>query len=677
MKRAIIVLSLGLFILLPVSLAQAPVPFINLPLVPDAIAPGSAEFSLTVNGTGFVSGSVVNWNGVALATQFINGSRLTATVPAADIAVAGTGWVTVVNPAPGGGTSSVAFFVVSPNVGRSVAFVSASSPAAGDLPTAVAVGDFNGDGKLDLVVLNEYSYTLSILLGDGTGNFTLASSPNTGGSLPRAVVVGDFNGDGKLDLAVANDANVSILLGDGTGNFTLASSTPFGGGGPFSVAAGDFNGDGKLDLAVGEGIGWAGAVSIMLGDGTGNFTVVSSVPVGAWPYSLAVGDFNGDGKLDVAAANACYFGYGTNCNTVNILLGDGAGGLTIASSPAKGSTPYSVAVGDFNRDGKLDLATANSGSNTVSILLGDGTGNFTLASSPASGARPYTVAVGDLNGDNNLDLVVANEQGGNVSILLGDGAGNFDPTAWIPAAEFADSVTLGDFNNDGKLDLAVADGYGSVSVLLQALPAPAVSLSPTSLDFGEQLLGTMSGMQYFTVTNTGSAPLTFAGVTASPNFGVQSFCRSTMVPGESCQINVLFKPRHLGSLAGSITINDNASNSPQTGSLSGIGTLVSLSPASLDFGDQLMGTSSQPQAVTLINYGTGPLKILGIGHTGSNPGAFAQTNTCGTNVPGGGSCTITVTFTPRDKGFKTATLEVSDDGGGSPQTVTLSGTGTQ
>ena len=148
-KLAIVLCAVLVGLVSAVSYAQAPVPFINLPLMPDATAPGGSQFTLTVNGTGFVSNSVVNWNGSALATQFVSGSKLTAIVPAADVATKGTGWVTVVNPAPGGGTSNVAFFAVAPNEGNSVEFTLAWYPAVGELPESAAVGDFNGDGKLD------------------------------------------------------------------------------------------------------------------------------------------------------------------------------------------------------------------------------------------------------------------------------------------------------------------------------------------------------------------------------------------------------------------------------------------------------------------------------------------------------------------------------------------------
>ena len=162
-----------------------PVPLINQPLVPDTKIPGAAAFTLTLNGTGFVSGALVKWNGKARTTTFVSSSQLKASILASDIAKAGTASVRVVNPSPGGGTSNVAFFTITSNTGSSVGFYVASSLAAGTGPVSVAVGDFNGDRKLDLAVTSQASDTVSILLGDGTGKFTLASSaanthPDTG-----------------------------------------------------------------------------------------------------------------------------------------------------------------------------------------------------------------------------------------------------------------------------------------------------------------------------------------------------------------------------------------------------------------------------------------------------------------------------------------------------------------
>ena len=228
--------------------AENPVPLINQPLVPDATAPGGQGFTLTVHGTGFVSGAVVKWNGSSLATTFVSDSQLRASVPASDIAAASTASVTVVNPTPGGGMSNVMFFEVTPSSSL-IALNAPSAFGAGTTPYSVAVGDFNGDGKLDLAVANEGSDNVSILLGNGDGTFQAAVDYGAGTD-PDSVAVGDFNGDGKLDLVVANDDsnNVSILLGNGDGTFQAAVN--YGVSAPSSVAVGDFNGDGKLDLAV-------------------------------------------------------------------------------------------------------------------------------------------------------------------------------------------------------------------------------------------------------------------------------------------------------------------------------------------------------------------------------------------------------------------------------------------
>jgi hypothetical protein len=181
-----------------------------------------------------------------------------------------------------------------------VSFGAKTDFGTGGHPRGVAVADFNGDGKLDLAVANSFfSNTVSILLGTGTGSFGAKTDFGTG-TFPLSVAVGDFNKDGKLDLAVANNNSntVSILLGTGTGSF--GAKTDFGtGSGPFSVAVGDFNGDGKLDLAVANSDFGSNTVSILLGTGTGSFGANSDFGTGSGPSSVAVGDFNGEGKSEL------------------------------------------------------------------------------------------------------------------------------------------------------------------------------------------------------------------------------------------------------------------------------------------------------------------------------------------------------------------------------------------
>jgi len=544
-------------------------------------------------------------------------------------------------------------------------------------PLKLGVGDFNHDGKLDVAAAGFGNRIgagsgVAVLLSNGNGtfrppvNYVVSSQSESVNDL----AVADFNRDGNLDLSVADylDRSISILLGNTDGTFQTPLLIPTTAN-PTSVVVGDLNGDGLPDLIICD----SPYISTMLGNGDGTFQ--SPIDNDSFspnvPAALAVGDFNHDGKLDVAVVG----GFGSG-DFLGVMLGNGDGTLQSPTLYSIGGMPSSIAVADFNGDHKLDLAVANGFGATV--FLGDGDGTFQNGVSyPYSNPGPLRVA--DFNGDGKLDLVgddvnpVGNDS---VSILLGNGDGTFQPAVSYPAGEEISDVEVGDFNGDHQPDVVVAD-FLAVTVRVLANTG-VVSFNPTTpLTFPVQLVGTTSTHQHVTLTNTGTKALSIAGTKISGPFQLASgtTCGSSVSPGAKCTLSVVFDPKGIGTTNGLLSISDSASSKPQVIELSGVGTVISLAPTSLNFGTQKVGTKSSPQGVTVANTGSTTVSVTSVTITGANSKDYSQTNTCGQQIGPGGTCTVSVTFAPTKTGTRTALAQINDNGGGGSQAATLTGVG--
>jgi hypothetical protein len=521
-------------------------------------------------------------------------------------------------------------------------FVSAPQASLGNAavaPNAMAMADFNGDGKPDIVTANASSGNITVALGNGAGGFSTPVSYSTGNpnSTPMSVAVADL-GNGHLDIITANfgqassstPPSYSVFLGNGDGTFQPAITTNVSD--PVALVVGDFNGDGKKDIAL---AGQDGMITILLGNGNGTFAAPITFSSGATGLSsLAAADFNGDGKLDLVTT---VYNGGAG-STVNILYGNGDGTFQAPVSVNVGQAPVYVAAADLNGDGLPDLVVAEDApSNTVAVLLNNGGTLSSRITYPINGLVPRSVTVADMNQDGIPDLVVTNEASQNVTVLLGNGDGTFGTYQTFAVGGTGTNyqnpnpiaAVVGDFNGDGTPDIVTADsGTNSLSLLLSQNPSAVTTTTITApaVTYGTNGSVTVT-VSAGTGTPTGSVSLSVDGGAA---------VTQTLVNGAATfNVGVLNGGNH--ALAATYTPIGSFRTSSATGTL-----VVNPASQTITFG-----------ALANVTYGVAPFTVSATASSGL-PVSFAIVS--GPASINGNTITIL--------GTGTVTVEASQSGNG-------------
>jgi hypothetical protein len=650
---------------------------------------------------------------------------------------------------------------------------------SGFVPTSFATGDFNGDGKLDLVTVSSVTPppagigTGTVMLGNADGTFQAPKIWST--SAISSVAVGDFDGDGKLDLVETNptpgNGNLSLLLGNGDGTFQPATNYAVGTT-PEAVAVADLNGDGKPDVIVANRN--SGNISVLLNGGNGSLVpaVDYATPATGTPESIAVGDFNGDGIPDIAVGIS-----GINATSIAIFLNNGNGTFQPYISIPSGffsSGIIHIVAADFDGDGNVDLAVTDGA--TLSVLLANGSASFNPVTYlvGAGAAINGTLLVADLNGDQKPDLVTSSRDG--LAVFMNTGDGGFQ--AAIPFAPFlGGAIAVGDFDGidntivgnvgDGRPDIVAADSVqdstttDTIAVIRNQSTGPQVTVtvqtSPTALPLSvyyqfpngdAEFLGCTSPCTYnssfglwFQIyagsTIAGSPGVQYAFDHFSDNgFTTQDCCgnliHDVQVLAVPTTVTIFYKPQSIpvtpvitwpspiaitygtqlsgtqldasAAVAGT-TIAGTFAYSPVAGTVLPAGShtlsvtftptdttdyttamasvtlvvnpapLVAVSATNLAFGSSLVGTATASKDVSLTNSGDAALAITSISVTGANASSFVFGNTCGTSLAAGASCSIHGHFAPTTTGAMLAAITITDNAADSPQSIALSGTG--
>lgn len=521
------------------------------------------------------------------------------------------------------------------------------SPLAEDNgPFNVVAVDLNGDGILDLAVVDNNNPSVSIYLGNGDGTFQDAVTYAID-DFGIDIKVADLNGDGKLDIVTANNGTsgtVSVLLGNGDGTFQ-ASKVFSAGTSPEAVSVADFNNDGIPDLAVANDFGTPG-ISILIGNGDGTFKPQVQYQDAGGPFFTATGDFNGDGIVDLATADI-------NSGTVAVFLGNGDGTFKAPVSYLAGNSPDYIVAVDLNKDGKLDLVAANFDDDTISVFIGKGDGTFQSQVNYDTGSGPNDIAIGDFDGDGKIDLAISDDNDTTISILYGNGDGTFQgPVISDVAGNGPWGIAVGDFNGDGLTDLVVTNNLDStVTLLLNQQIVTATATGVSILGAGtHNVLASYPGdasraaSQSPTVPLNGTPPApTVTTLTASPN---------PAFAGQSVTLTASIAPVPTGSPLGNVNFFNGATQ---------IGTVAVTAGGTLTF------------SITTLAVGDNSLTAVYTGNLGFTTSTSAPVTE--TINPAYTVTAPTSTFTVGQGGSAVVTVDVPPVGGAFNNVVTMSASG--
>ncbi len=536
-----------------------------------------------------------------------------------------------------------------------------------DSPISSAVGDFNGDGRQDVVTINSSGTNVSVLLRNAANNGFDPAVNYTVGTQPFSAAVGDFNGDGKLDIATANfnANNVSVLLRNAANNGFDAAVNYTVGTQPFSVAVGDFNGDGKPDIVAANS--GSNTVSVLLrNEANTGFDPKADFASGNNSIAVAVGDFNGDGRQDVVVTNS-----GSN-NSVNVLLRNAANdGFDPRIPLTVGSNPFFAAVGDINGDGKQDIVSANYSSLSVSVLLRNAANNgFDPKVDVATGNLTRSVAIGDFNHDGRQDIATGNES--NITVLLRNAAN----TGFDPKVDFTSGnkiIVVGDFNGDNRQDIGAPSSSFNFAVFQRVCNnAPTF----TSVTNQTRLQGTSSNAQIAVVNDAETAPgsLTVTAPTVPSGITVANIVNTngTVTADVGAAVN---------TPAGDYTVVLSVFDGEQTTNANLIVTVTPIAQEIVvrgnnviivdgdttpsladhtDFGPVAL-TNARERTFTIQNIGANTLTVQTVTVSGGQPAAFSVTQQPASSVPGNGSTTFKISFAPTALGLQSTTVSFGNN----------------